>query len=55
MRTKMMLSATLVAVFMLLGVGIKGESTDIELDRKAMRMHQIDSLVSGAIIIDCSY
>lgn len=26
---------------------INGESTDIELDRKAMRMHQIDSLVSG--------
>lgn len=40
----MRFSVGFVAFFLLLGVGTRAEHTDIELDAKANRLHQIDSL-----------
>lgn len=41
---KMRLSLTFITVFLV--IGCFGEKTDIELDAKATKLHQIDSLVS---------
>lgn len=42
----MRLSLAFITVFVVFGVSINAEKTDIELDAKATKLHQIDSLVS---------